>query len=284
MEMTKDTNYHTHNYYYTCLYQVESSSTFSCLLLLIFLSFFFFKGKFRQLRRVTFVQLGENLCQPCCGAWWKTGGWKGLHLDLYATTKQSFINILKSLHSTEALTEFRFGLMGHTFMHELTHFYTILVLGNSSCKFKILWSYIDSLSPTPRPHPKIHLQTTYLKRKKNSPLSQGDNELLSSSLASFIYSISRLRRLQATNRRPAKDGVLFSPSLPVFLPYLSRSLFLRHLWHRCSNKRSSLISPLPQYITLPLTGGPVCMWERNNTHTPILSLSPPLCHTHMHTH
>lgn len=169
-------------------------------------------------------------------------------------------------------------------MHELTHFYTILVLGNSSCKFKILWSYIDSLSPTPRPHPKIHLQTTYLKRKKNSPLSQGDNELLSSSLASFIYSISGLRRLQATNRRPAKDAVLFSPSLPVFLPYLSRSLFLRHLWHRCSNKRSSLISPLPQYITLPLTGGPACMWERNNTHTPILSLSPPLCHTHMHTH
>lgn len=47
---------------------IPASSTFSCLLLLIFLSFFFFKGKFRQLRQVTFVQLGENLCQPCCGA------------------------------------------------------------------------------------------------------------------------------------------------------------------------------------------------------------------------
>lgn len=64
--------------------------------------------------------------------------------------------------------------------------------------------------------------------------------------------------------------------------YLSSSLFLRHLWHRCSNKRSSLISPLPQYITLPLTGGPACMCERNSTHTPSLFLALPtvLSHTH----
>lgn len=84
-----------------------------------------------------------------------------------------------------------------------------------------------------------------------------DNELLSSRLPYFIYSISGLRRLQATNKRPADLSLSFS-----------RSLFLRHLWHRCSNKRSSLISPLPQYITLPLTGGPACMCEeKQHTHT-----------------
>lgn len=56
-----------------------------------------------------------------------------------------------------------------------------------------------------------------LRSKKNSPLSQWDNELLSSSLTCFIYSISGLRGLQATNKRPAEDGVPFSLSLPIFV-------------------------------------------------------------------
>lgn len=62
------------------------------------------------------------------------------------------------------------------------------------------------------------------------------NEHFSSSLACFIYSMWARQ------------------SSPETQPWL-----LCHLWHRCSNKRSSLISPLPQYIT-PFTGG--CVWVR----------------------
>lgn len=35
MEMTKDTNYHTHNYYYTCKFNIQ-------LLIIINISFFLF--------------------------------------------------------------------------------------------------------------------------------------------------------------------------------------------------------------------------------------------------
>lgn len=70
----------------------------------------------------------------------------------------------------------------------------------------------------------IHSSFTLFKQLKNPPgkanfkvnivllIVRGwDNELLSSSLPCFIYSISGLRRLQATNKRPADPSLSLAP-------------------------------------------------------------------------
>lgn len=72
---------------------------------------------------------------------------------------------------------------------------------------------------------------------------------------------------------------LHGDTVPVSVSVsLSLSLFY-HFWHRCSNKRSSLIRRLPQYITPSLAGGAECMWAKQHTLTYFL-FSP----THTHSH